>query len=86
MFFAKKQVLVLFGKAAVFFLTLYFLYKAVFAEGNTLENWLANLWQTWQQEGSGVILAAACLIPVNWGLESWKWWLLARKLEPVSFL
>jgi hypothetical protein len=26
------------------------------------------------------------LIPVNWGFEAWKWQLLGRKLEPISYL
>jgi uncharacterized membrane protein YbhN (UPF0104 family) len=31
------------------------------------------------------VLLALALVPVNWGLEAWKWWRLARHLEPVSF-
>jgi hypothetical protein len=33
----------------------------------------------------GPALAALLLVPLNWALESWKWWRLARHLEPVSY-
>jgi uncharacterized membrane protein YbhN (UPF0104 family) len=31
------------------------------------------------------VLLAVALVRVNWCVEAWKWWHLARHLEPVSF-
>jgi hypothetical protein len=32
--------------------------------------------------GRGPVLAALALVPLNWGLEAWKWQRLAQHLEP----
>lgn len=32
------------------------------------------------------LLAALVLVPVNWGIETYKWMLAVRKIQPISFL
>jgi len=34
--------------------------------------------------GRGPVLAALALVPLNWGLEAWKWQRLARHLAPAT--
>jgi hypothetical protein len=77
--FKKHGALLL--KILIFGLTSFYLYQA--AAGP--DKWLALLKQqnkdsTWFYFG-----LAALLIPINWGMEALKWYLLARKLEEVSF-
>ena len=69
-------------KLLVFGLTSFYLYRAV--EGRS--DWV-NLLKA--QTGSATWLfvsLAFSLIFLNWGLEAWKWWYLARKIETVSFV
>ena len=69
-------------KLLVFALTSFYLYRAV--EGRS--DWV-NLLKA--QTGSATWLfvsLAFSLIFLNWGLEAWKWWSLARKIEYVSFI
>lgn len=78
--FKKHGALLL--KILIFGLTSFYLYQA--AAGP--DKWLALLKQ--QDKGSTWFYfgLAAALIPVNWGIEALKWYLLARKLEVVSFV
>lgn len=69
-------------KLLVFGLTSFYLYQAV--QGRS--DWV-NLLK--DQTGSATWLfvsLAFILILANWGLEAWKWWYLARKIETVSFV
>lgn len=68
-------------KFLVFGLTSFYLYRAIAGP----EKWLVLLRQQDTRQAWFFFGLAACLIPLNWGLEAWKWFLLARKLEPVSF-
>jgi len=66
-------------------LTLGLLYNSVFAAPDTAAAWRHLLATALAGAGRGPVLLALALVPVNWGLEAWKWCRLARHLEPVSF-
>jgi hypothetical protein len=51
-----------------------------------------DLPQTWQQmkhafwgDSSWQLWLAILLMPLNWGLETWKWYLLVNRHHPISF-
>ncbi len=81
----RRRIWVVGGKLLVTLLTLGLLYHSVFADEATAAAWRQLLSSTLTGAGRGPVLAALALVPVNWGLEAWKWWRLARHLEPVSF-
>ena len=64
-------------------LTLGLLYHSVFAAPDTALAWRRLLAATLGGAGRGPVLAALALVPLNWGLEAWKWQRLARHLEPT---
>ena len=76
---------VLGGKVVVTLLTLGLLYHSIFAAPDTAAAWRALLSRTLGGAGRAPVLLALALVPVNWGLEAWKWHRLARHLEPVTF-
>ena len=67
-------------------LTLYFLYQVIFTAPDALLTWQGILATARQSAYRPLLLVSALLIPVNWGLEAWKWKLLGQKLEQISFL
>ncbi|QHJ06894.1 lysylphosphatidylglycerol synthase transmembrane domain-containing protein [Hymenobacter busanensis] len=69
------------GKLLVTALTLWLLYRSVVADAETAGAWRGLL----SSARRGPVLLALALVPVNWGVEAWKWWRLAQYLEPVSF-
>lgn len=73
------------GKLLVTALTLGLLWHSVFADAATAAAWRGLLASTLTGQGRTPVLLALALVPVNWGVEAWKWWRLARHLEPVSF-
>ncbi|MCA8830889.1 lysylphosphatidylglycerol synthase transmembrane domain-containing protein [Hymenobacter pini] len=73
------------GKLGITLLTLGLLWHSVVADADTAAAWRGLLARTLGGQGRGGVLAALLLMPVNWGLEAWKWWRLALHLEPVSF-
>jgi hypothetical protein len=73
---------VLLAKIGVSLLTLGLLYHSVFAAPDTAAAWRQLVASTLTGTGRGPVLAALALVPLNWGLEAWKWQLLARHLEP----
>ncbi len=77
--------LVFWGKIGVTLLTLGLLYNSIFAAPDTAKAWRQLLATTLSGAGRGPVLAALALVPLNWGLEAWKWYRLARHLEPVTF-
>jgi len=77
--------LVLGGKVLLTLLTLGLLYHSIFAAPDTAAAWQTLLATTLSGAGRGPVLLALALVPVNWGLEAWKWHRLARHLEPVTF-
>jgi hypothetical protein len=77
--------LVLTGKVGVTLLTLGLIYHSVFAAPDTAAAWRTLLRTALSGAGRLPVLLAVALVPVNWGLEAWKWHRLARHLEPVSF-
>ncbi|MDB5236008.1 MAG: hypothetical protein JWR44_3001, partial [Hymenobacter sp.] len=77
--------LVFWGKIGVTLLTLGLLYNSIFAAPDTAAAWRALLATTLSGGGRLPVLLALGLVPVNWGLEAWKWYRLARHLEPVTF-
>ncbi|MDO7875649.1 lysylphosphatidylglycerol synthase domain-containing protein [Hymenobacter sp. ASUV-10] len=66
-------------------LTLALLYNSVFAEPDTARAWRKLLSTALSGAGRLPVLLALALVPLNWGLEAWKWHRLARHLEPVTF-
>lgn len=70
------------AKVGVTLLTLGLLYHSVFAAPDTAAAWRQLVAATLSGAGRGPVLAALALVPLNWGLEAWKWQLLARHLEP----
>ncbi|MBF9237182.1 flippase-like domain-containing protein [Hymenobacter sp. BT683] len=77
--------LVFWGKVLVTLLTLGFLYNSIFAAPDTAAAWRTLLATSLSGAGRTPVLLALALVPVNWGLEAWKWYRLARHLEPVTF-
>ena len=77
--------LVFWGKIGVTLLTLGLLYNSIFAAPDTAAAWRHLLATTLGGAGRPAVLLALVLVPVNWGLEAWKWYRLARHLEPVTF-
>lgn len=75
----------LLGKIGVTLLTLALLYNSVFAEPDTAQAWRKLLSTALSGAGRLPVLLALALVPLNWGLEAWKWHRLARHLEPVTF-
>ena len=72
----------LLAKVGITLLTLGLLYHSVFAAPDTAAAWRQLVAATLSGTGRGPVLAALALVPLNWGLEAWKWQLLARHLEP----
>ena len=72
----------LLAKIGVSLLTLSLLYHSVFAAPDTAAAWRRLVASTLTGTGRGPVLAALALVPLNWGLEAWKWQRLARHLEP----
>jgi uncharacterized membrane protein YbhN (UPF0104 family) len=81
----RRKWLVIAGKLLVTLLTLGLLWHSVVADATTAAAWRRLLTSTLTGEGRTPVLLALALVPVNWGVEAWKWWRLARHLEPVSF-
>ncbi|MCC2545381.1 flippase-like domain-containing protein [Hymenobacter sp. BT175] len=81
----RRRWLEIAGKLVITGLTLGLLYHSVFSAPDTAAAWRTLLATALTGAGQGPVLAAVALVPVNWGLEAWKWWRLARHLEPVSF-
>jgi len=73
---------VLLGKVGITLLTLGLLYHSVFAAPDTAAAWRRLVAATLSGAGRGPVLAALALVPLNWGLEAWKWQRLAWHLEP----
>jgi len=69
------------AKTGVTLLTLGLLYHSVFAAPDTAAAWRRLLATTLGGAGCGPVLLALALVPLNWGLEAWKWQLLAQHLE-----
>ena len=70
------------AKIGVVLLTLGLLYHSVFAAPDTAAAWRQLLTSALGGAGRGPVLAALALVPLNWGLEAWKWHRLARPLHP----
>ena len=71
------------AKVGLTLLTLGLLYNSVFAAPDTAAAWRRLVAATLSGAGGrGPVLAALALVPLNWGLEAWKWQRLARHLAP----
>ena len=55
----------------------------MFAAPDTAAAWQQLLAATLSGSGRGPVLVALGLVPLNWGLEAWKWQRLARHIEPT---
>lgn len=82
----NRRFLLIAGKIVVVLLTLYFLYLAIFTAPDTLLSWRGILDAARQSDYTPLLVVSALLIPLNWGLEAWKWQLLGQKLEEISYL
>lgn len=71
------------GKIGITLLTLGLLYHSVFGAPDTAAAWRRLVAATLSGGGRGPVLAALALVPLNWGLEAWKWQRLAQHLEPA---
>ncbi len=79
------RLLVWLGKLAVLALTWYYLRQAIL-DANTHTAFAAQtLKNVWHNQWPAVALAAL-LLPVNWGIEAWKWQYLSGKVEKISYL
>ncbi|WP_187261646.1 lysylphosphatidylglycerol synthase domain-containing protein [Pontibacter beigongshangensis] len=82
---SNRKFLLYLGKAIVLLLTLFFLYRQIFAAPDTLLSW-AGIWrEAFASPVRYLLLLTALLIPVNWGFEARKWQLLGSKVERMSF-
>jgi hypothetical protein len=70
------------AKLALALLTLGLLYHSVFAAPDTARAWQQLVAATLGGAGRVPVLVALGLVPLNWGLEAWKWQRLARHLDP----
>jgi uncharacterized membrane protein YbhN (UPF0104 family) len=82
----NRRFLLIAGKIVVVLLTLYFLYLAIFTAPDTLLSWRGILEAARQSDYTPLLVVSVLLIPLNWGLEAWKWQLLGQKLEEISYL
>lgn len=64
-------------------LLLVLIYRQVQQKGNLMQQW-DELLLHWEKGDKFFLLVIALLAPINWLLESVKWKLLLRKIEPVS--
>ena len=73
------------AKLGITLLTLGLLWHSLVDNEATAAAWRGLLARSLGGQGRGLVVLALLLVPLNWGLEAWKWWRLARHLEPVSF-
>lgn len=82
----NRRFLLIFGKALVLALTFYFLYTTIFAAPDTLATWQSIVSTAWSSNKLHLLVLTALLIPLNWGFEAAKWYLLGNRIEKMSFL
>ncbi|PCJ89484.1 MAG: hypothetical protein COA57_01760 [Flavobacteriales bacterium] len=80
-----KKFLSLSLKLIIIGLACWFIYKEIFYDRE-----LANIRQYFLRifdspQSMGFLIAAALLMPINWGIEAVKWRFLIKKIESVSF-
>ncbi len=74
------------AKVLILGLTLAALYEAVLGAPAVGAAWRALVAQTLTDgPARWLLIAAAGLVPINWGLEARKWQALARRVEPLRF-
>ena len=61
------------------------IYKQVMRQPELEASWL-KIRQSFQSSQLFYLVFAVLLIPVNWGLEAWKWKLSVKHIFPISFL
>ena len=62
----------------------YSIYRQIIKQPQLEESWLLIV-QSFHSYKILYLFAALLLIPVNWGLESWKWMISVRTFYPVKF-
>jgi hypothetical protein len=60
------------------------IYRQVLRQPHLEESWLL-IRQSFQSANIFYLISAVLLIPVNWGLESWKWKLSVNTVYPINF-
>ena len=71
-------------KLGITLLTLGLLYRSVVAAPDTAAAWRHLLAGSLGGPGRWAVLLALALVPLNWGLEAWKWQQLARHLHILA--
>jgi len=60
------------------------IYRQIIHQTELEESWL-RIKQSLQSYKIIYLIVALCLIPVNWGLEAWKWKLSVNDVYPIKF-
>lgn len=82
--FNRKQAFFLFLKVAVFILLSIALYQQIFQERD-FESFYIQLQNSLNAGNVLYLFLALILMPINWLLESYKWKLLMKNVEPLHF-
>src|SRR5215208_4195931 len=61
------------------------IYRQITNQTQLEESWL-HIRQSLQSYKILYLVLALCLVPLNWGLEAWKWKLSVHDVYPISFL
>jgi hypothetical protein len=80
-----RKTLVIFVKLLIAAVSIYFIWKKVIARSDFTTMWNESLEKMFVTGGPTVIVICALMF-LNWGLESFKWQLLLKKISPVSFV
>lgn len=80
-----KRLLVWLGKLAVSGLLLYYL-REVIQDASTHSAFSKHTLQLVWAKHWLAVLVAVLLLPLNWGVEAYKWQYLSQKIEGLSFL
>jgi hypothetical protein len=62
----------------------FFIYRQIVSQPRLAESW-AHIQASLQSSKIIYCLAALVLVPVNWGIEAYKWQLCVEAINPVSF-
>jgi hypothetical protein len=62
----------------------YSIFRQIRDQPQLMESWL-RISRSFESDRIFYLAAALCLVPVNWGLEAWKWKLSVDRVYPVNF-
>ncbi len=79
-----KIILIWLLKIALFVLLAYIIYQQIFGRADIED--IRDQWQQlWNWQSSIGLLLVIILMGINWGIETYKWQQLIRKIEDISF-